>query len=99
MYELNEVSLGDNDLPVICWDVNHCSEKFQHQVCVLATLLHHHGVVFQVLDESFMALRVELGDVTDAFEKKSVAELGRTGDHLVQLTVSRKHLCVSLVRS
>ena len=89
MYELNEVSLRDDHLPVICWDVNHCSEKFQHQVCVLAALLHHHGIVFQVLDESLMALRVELGDVTDAFEKKSVAELGGTGDHLVQLTVSR----------
>lgn len=68
MYELDEVSLLDNHLPVICWDVNHGSEKLKHQVGVLATLLHHHGIVFQVLDESVMALWVELGDVTNAFE-------------------------------
>ena len=99
MDELNEVGFLDDDFPMVRGDVNHRSQELKHQVGVFSTLLDHHGVVLEVLDESVIAIWVELSDVTDAFEQQSVAEFRGTGDHLIELTVYSEHLSVSLVRS
>jgi len=46
-----------------------------------------------------MAIWVELSDVSDALEKKGVAVLACTGDQLVKLAFSRKHICITLIGS
>jgi hypothetical protein len=89
MNELNEVGFGNNGLPVVSWDVHHGTEQFQHQVGVLATLLDHHSVVFQVLNEGIVAARVELRNVPDAFEQQSVSKFASSSNHFIQLTIAR----------
>ena len=48
-------------------------------------------------NKSLMAVRVELSDVPDAFEKKGVAVFACTGDELVELAFSRQHVRITLV--
>ena len=44
-----------------------------------------------------MAIWVELGNVPDTFEEESIAVLACTGNELVKLSFSRKHVCITLI--
>jgi len=44
-----------------------------------------------------MAIWVELSNVSDAFEEESIAVLACTGNKLVELSFSGKHVCITLV--
>jgi len=48
-------------------------------------------------NKSLMAVRVELSDVPDAFEKKGVTVFACTGDELVELAFPRQHIRITLV--
>jgi hypothetical protein len=73
VYELNEVSFFNNYIPGVMGNVYQSTQKLKHKISVLTTRLNHKGIFFQVSDKVFMAVWIELGNVPDAFEQKSIS--------------------------
>jgi hypothetical protein len=98
MDKLNKVSLLDDGLPVVGWNIDHRAQQFKHEIRIFSALLDHHCVVLQMLDKSLIATGVELRDISYALEQEGVAELAGTRNHLIKLPIGGEHLCVTLVR-
>lgn len=78
--ELEEVCPLYRFLPCVVLDVHHGAEEFEHEVGVVAALLHEEAVVLKVMDECFVAVGVELCYVTYTLEKEGVAVLAGSGN-------------------
>ena len=61
--ELYQVPLFDLLCPLVCWDVDHSSKKFEEKVSVLVGSLSELDVSVHVFFKRFNAARVELGDI------------------------------------
>ena len=83
MNKFYEIGLLNNDVPVVSRNVYHSSEQLKHEICVLATLLDHHGVVFKMLLKSVLAVWVKLSDISNAFEKKGIPEFTSSSNQII----------------
>ena len=97
MQEFEEIGLEDDLIPLVGRNPNHRAEQLKHQVGILAALLDHKRVVFQMLDEVVVCRRIELCDVADTLEEQCVAVLRGTGNQLVQLALAGEHVRVALI--
>ena len=83
MNKFYEIGLLNNDVPVVSRNIYHSSEQLKHEICVFATLLNHHGVVFEMLLKSVLAVWVKLSDISNAFEKKSIPEFTSSSNQII----------------
>jgi hypothetical protein len=93
-----EVGLIYNGLPVIGSYVHQSSYELDLEIGVLAALLDHEDVLFEVLVETFAhGTAAILGHVSDHLEKQGIIILCGSSYKLVYLIILGNHLRVSLV--
>ena len=83
MNKFYEIGFLNNDVPVVSRNVYHSSEQLKHEICVLATLLNHHGVILEMLLKSVLAVWVKLSDISNAFEKKGIPEFTSSSNQII----------------
>lgn len=55
--------------------------------------------MFEVFDKLIVQIRVELSDISNTLEKKSVTELDGSVEKLLKLSIAREHLSIALIGS
>jgi uncharacterized protein (DUF111 family) len=83
MNKFYEIGFLNNDVPVVSRNVYHSSEQLKHEICVLATLLDHHGVILEMLLKSVLAVWVKLSDISNTFEKKGIPEFTSSSNQII----------------
>lgn len=62
-------------------------------------MLNKHSVIFQVANKSILAIRIKLGNISNALEQESIPELTSSRYKFIQLSFPREHICISLISS
>jgi hypothetical protein len=97
--EVQKVCLIDYLVPLVGGNVDHGAQELKHEISVFSTLLNHDCVAFKMKNECVMAVRIKLGNISYAFEKKSVSKFTSSGDKFIKLTITSQHISISLISS
>lgn len=97
MNKFYKISFFNHVFPGISWDINHRSKQFQHQISVLAALLHHNSIILKMCDKNLVTIRVKLRNISYTFEQQSVTKLTSSCYQLIELSISSQHVCISLI--